>query len=84
MTICDMYSRSRIPRHQLFGLLQSLPILEKLWSSIFMDFIVDLLPSEDFDSIFVDQLTEMALFVPCNKMVTDVKTIQLFVDKIYK
>ena len=76
VTTCDICSRSKIPRHRPYGLLRPLEIPKKPWTSISIDFIVDLPPSKGFDSIFlvVDQLTKMAHFVPCNKRVTGEET----------
>ena len=86
VTTCDIYSRSKIPKHRPYGLLRPLEIPKKPWTSISMDFIVDLPPSKGFDSIFVvvDQLTKMAHFVPCNKTVTGKETARLFIDNVYK
>jgi len=69
VTTCDICSRSKIPRHRPYGLLQPLPIPETPWTSISMDFIVDLPPSKTFNSIFVvvDRLTKMAHFIQCQK-----------------
>jgi hypothetical protein len=66
VTTCDTCSRCKIPRHQPYELLQPLPIPETPWTSISMDFIVDLPKSKSFDSVFVvvDWLTKMAHFVP--------------------
>lgn len=86
VTTCDICSRSKIPRHRPYGLLHPLPIPEKPWSSISMDFIVDLPESKSFDSIFVvvDRLTKMAHFVPCTKSVTGEEAARLFLENIYK
>jgi len=86
VTTCDTYSRSKIPRHRPYGLLQPLPIPETPWTSISMDFIVDLPKSKSFDSIFVvvDHLTKMAHFVPCNKTITSKETARLFLENVYK
>jgi hypothetical protein len=86
VTTCDICSHSKVPRHQLYGLLRPLSIPKKPWSSISMDFITDLLSSKAFDSIFVvvDRLTKMAHFMPCNKTVTSEETARLFMDNIYK
>jgi hypothetical protein len=86
VTTYDICSRSKIPRHRLFGLLRLLPIPKKPWSSISMDFITDLSSSKAFDSIFVvvDRLTKMAHFVPCNKTVIGEETARLFMNNIYK
>jgi IS30 family transposase len=67
-------------------LLRPLPIPKKPWSSISMDFIIDLPSSKAFDSIFVvvDRLTKMAYFMPYNKTVTSEETARLFMDNIYK
>ena len=53
LTTCDICSHSKIPRHRPYGLLRPLEILEKPWTSISMDFIVDLPSSKGFASIFV-------------------------------
>ena len=50
---CDIYSCSKNPRHWLYGLLQPLPVPKQPWSSISMDFIVNLPPSNTFDCICV-------------------------------
>jgi hypothetical protein len=83
---CNIYSRSKVPRHRPYGLLRLLLILKKPWSSISMDFITNLPSSKAFDSIFVvvDRLTKMAHFMPCNKSVSGEKTARLFMDNIYK
>ncbi len=86
VTTCDTCSRSKIPRHRPYGLLQPLPIPETPWTSISMDFIVDLPPSKTFDSIFVvvDRLTKIAHFIPCHKTVTGEETARLFIDNVYR
>jgi len=86
VTTCDTCSRSKIPRHRPYGLFQPLLIPETPWTSISMDFIVDLPKSKSFDSIFVvvDRLTKMAHFVPCNKTITGKETTRLFLENVYK
>jgi hypothetical protein len=86
VTTCDTYSRSKIPRHRPYGLLQLLSIPETPWTSISMDFIVDLPKSKSFDSVFVvvDYFTKMAHFVPCNKTIIGKETAQLFLENVYK
>ena len=81
---CDICSRSKNPRHRPYGLLQPLPIPKRPWSSISMDFIVDLPPSNSYDSILVvvDRLTKMAHFVPCKKTASSEDTARLFL-RIY-
>ena len=83
---CDICSRLKIPRHCLYELLYPLRIPEKPWSSMSMDFIVDLLLSNNFDSIFVivDRFIKMTHFIPCNKTITSKETARLFINNIYK
>ena len=49
-----------------------------------MDFISELLRSQNHDSIFVliCKLTKYAFFIPCNTKLTEKRTTQLFFDKI--
>ena len=77
---------SKILEHRPYRLLYLLQIPEKPWSSIFMDFIVDLPLFNDFDSIFVmiDRFTKMTHFIPCNKIVIGKETAKLFINNIYK
>ena len=83
---CDICSRSKNPRHRPYGLLQPLPIPHRPWSSVSMDFITDLPPSNSFDSIFVvvDRLTKMAHFIPCKKTSSSEDTARLFLDNVYR
>ena len=63
---CASCHRAKAERHAPYGPLRFLPIPERPWSSISMDFIEQLPPSEGFDTILVvvDRLTKMALFIP--------------------
>ena len=83
---CDVCSRSKTPRHRPYGLLQPLPIPHRPWSSVSMDFITDLPPSNSFDSIYVvvDRLTKMAHFVPCKNTSSSEDTARLFLDNVYR
>ena len=83
---CDTCNRSKPLCHCPHGLLNPLPIPNEPWSSISMDFIVDLPESKTFDSIFVvvDRLTKMAHFVPCNKSITGEEAARLFLENVYK
>jgi hypothetical protein len=86
VTTCNICFCSKAHYHRPYRLLRPLPIPKKPWSSISMDFIIDLPSSKAYDSIFVvvDQVTKMAHFMPCNKMVRDEEIARLFMDNIYK
>ncbi len=81
---CDTCNRSKTPRHKPFGLLQPLPVPSRPWSSISMDFIVELPVSSGFDSIFVivDRFTKMAYFIPTVKEATADDIATLFIQHI--
>ena len=82
---CDVCSRSKIPRHRPYELLQPLPISHWPWSFVSMDFITNLPLLKTYDSIFivVDRLTKMAHFVPCKKTSSSEDTARLFLDNVY-
>ena len=82
----DIYSHFKNPRHWPYRLLQPLPILKRPWSSVSMDFIVDLPPSNTFYCIYVvvDRFSKIAHFVLCKKTITGEDTAKLFIDNIYR
>lgn len=86
VVLCDICSRSKNPWHRPYGLLQPLPIPRRPWFLVSMDFIMDLPPSNSYDSIFVivDRLTKMAHFVPCKKTSSSEDTARLFFDNVYR
>jgi hypothetical protein len=47
MKACDVYGRIIIWRDKKKGLLKPLPLPDRIWSEISMDFIIDLPPSKD-------------------------------------
>jgi hypothetical protein len=71
-TTCDTCPRAKPSRHKPYGLLKQLPIPERPWESISLDFIVELpaskseLDSHTYDAILVivDRLSKMSVFIP--------------------
>ena len=63
---CNTYSKSKIWREQKHGLLKPLPIPERIWSELSVDFITGLTPSKDCTSIMVvtDRLSKSIIVVP--------------------
>ena len=49
IAMCNVYFRVKILYHKLFGLLQPLLILDRVWKSVSTDVIMKLPPSRDPD-----------------------------------
>ena len=79
---CDVCQRDKPRRLGKSGLLQSLQIPASKWSSVSMDFIMDLPTTKlglDAILVFVDRLTKMAHFVATTTRVTAEHTAKLYV-----
>ena len=83
---CEICSRSKKAHHRPYGLLQPLPVPNRPWSSISMDFITDLPPSEGHDAILVivDRFTKMAHFIPCSKSISGPETANLILANVVR
>lgn len=68
------------------GLLQPLPIPERVWQDISMDFIEGLPKSEGYSVILVvvDRLTKFAHFIPIKHPYTALSIAKIFLDTIVK
>ena len=83
----DIYNQSKTGQYKLYRLLQPLPIVQRPWSSITIDFITKLPISKDsaigviYDSILivVDRLTKWIYFF----LYKETQTIQQLVDIVY-
>src|SRR5882724_5751094 len=82
---CTTCSHAKPVRHKPYGLLKQLPIPEKPWNSISMDFIEKLPPSSSYTSILVsvDHLSKQLLFIPTHDTITSPQLAQLFVLHIF-
>ena len=63
---CNTCGKSKIWREQKHGLLKPLPIPERIWNELSVDFIIGLAPSKDCTSIMVvtDRLSKSIIVVP--------------------
>ena len=82
---CVLCARNKPSRHRPYGLLQPLPIPERPWHSISMDFIEQLPPSDGFTAILVviDRLTKESVFIPTTDTATAVDVADAFVSHIF-
>jgi Integrase zinc binding domain len=83
---CDVCARNKAPRHKPHGTLHPLPIPPAAWSSVSMDFIVELPESNGFNAILVcvDHFTKMAHFRPTTTNVTSEDTAELYLRYVFK
>jgi len=66
---CNNYRRSTIPRDKTLGLLKPLPILERPWQHISMDFYKLLVDRDGYDMviILVNRFSKRPFLIPCYK-----------------
>jgi hypothetical protein len=82
---CVFCSRNKTRRHKPYGILQPLPISERPWHSISVDFIEQLPSSDGFTAILVivDRLTKQAIFIPTTDTVTSEEVARLFLIHVF-
>jgi hypothetical protein len=82
---CRTYGRIKARRNRHQGLLQPLPIPERSWQHISIDFITYLPLSNGFDAVLVivDRLTKMRHYVPCYMTDNAEDVSRIFIREIY-
>ena len=82
---CTTCMRAKPQRHKPYGLLKQLPIPERPWNSISMDFIETLPTSSGSDSILVivDRLTKQAIFIPTTIHCTSEDLAVIFIMHVF-
>ena len=82
---CTTCARAKVPRHKPYGLLKQLPIPEKPWNSISMDFIEQLPDSSGFTAILVviDRLSKQGIFIPTYDTITSPDLARLFLLHVF-
>src|SRR6202045_4843645 len=80
-----MCGRAKAPWHKPYGMLKQLPIPEKPWNSISMDFIKQLPESSGFTAILVvvDRFTKQGIFIPTTNEVNSAELARLFVLHVF-
>lgn len=82
---CETCQRNKSSNHKPYGLLQPLPVPDRPWSSVSVDFIAQLPPSMGYTAIcvFVDRFTKMAHFSPTTDEVDAEGTVDLFIQRVF-
>jgi hypothetical protein len=81
---CHSCQLSKTSRHATFGVLRQLPVPEKLWEDISIDFVVGLPECEAFEAVWVvvDRLSKMCDLIPCHKTIDAVGLANRFLRKV--
>ncbi|KIK74108.1 hypothetical protein PAXRUDRAFT_73129, partial [Paxillus rubicundulus Ve08.2h10] len=82
---CTTCAHATVPRHCPYRLLKQLPIPERPWNSISMDFIEQLPASSGFTAILVvvDRLSKQCIFIPTHDTITSLELAKLFLLHVF-
>src|ERR1700731_5330103 len=80
-----MCGRAKAPWHKPYGMLKQLPIPEKPWNSISMDFIEQPPESSSFTAILVvvDRFTKQGIFILITNEVNSTELAHLFILHVF-
>ncbi|PRP85645.1 retrotransposon nucleocapsid protein [Planoprotostelium fungivorum] len=83
---CSICQRTKVARQKPAGKLNPLPVPSSQWTSVTMDFIVELPECQGYDAIMVvvDCFTKMAHFTACSTGITSEQTALLFIDRVVR
>ena len=85
VAVCDVCQRVKAEHQKPAGLLQPLPIPERKWDKLGMDFITGLPRTRSgYDSIWVvvDRLTKVAHFIPVKTTYNSAKLAKIYMTRI--
>jgi Integrase core domain len=84
---CDEYQRTKTSTQSPAGELIPMPIPNRPWKSIGMDFLGPIpisLNGNDMILVIIDRLTKMAHFIPIKSTITSSQVADLFVEHIFR
>ena len=83
---CHTCCRTKPRRHASHGTLLPLPVPDRPWQDISMDFVVGLPQSKGFNTIWlvVDRHSKQRHFVPCMTTIDAQDLASLFIDNIFR
>src|SRR6266699_3867083 len=82
---CDSCCRSTIPRDKTPGLLKPLPILERLWQHISIDFYELLIDCNRYNMamVIVNRFSKRLFSIPYYKNINAKEAARLFIHYVY-
>ncbi|KAL0147003.1 hypothetical protein M9458_057527, partial [Cirrhinus mrigala] len=83
---CSICNTTKVPRRLPAGLLQPLPVPQRPWSHIVVDFITDLPSSNGHTTILsvVDRFSKGCHFIPLPKLPTAMETVELMCNWFFR
>ncbi|KAL1280048.1 hypothetical protein QQF64_014648 [Cirrhinus molitorella] len=83
---CPDCNKSKVPHQPPAGLLQPLPIPQRPWSHIAIDFVTDLPPSRRFTTILtvIDRFSKACRLIPLPKLPTAMETAETLCDNVFR
>lgn len=83
---CTICQQAKVEQALPAGLLQPLPIPQRIWEDIAMDFITNLPPSRGYATIFVvvDRLSKFAHFIPLKATFNNKSVADAFISNFVK
>ena len=83
---CDTYTRIKPARHALYGLLKTLEVPVRRWSSVSLDLITGLPMSNGFNPLLVvvDRLSKAAHYIKTTADINSKQIARLFFDNVFR
>ncbi|BCR85209.1 uncharacterized protein ACHE_20667S [Aspergillus chevalieri] len=83
---CSKCRRAENPRNHVPGLLQPLPIAERPWQHISMDFRSFPVDKNGYDAalVIVDRFSKRPISIPCKKTATSEDVARMFIKHVYR
>ncbi|KAK3511603.1 hypothetical protein QTP70_011262 [Hemibagrus guttatus] len=83
---CSVCAQSKTPKELPSGLLQPLPIPQRPWSHLSIDFVTDLPPSNGFTTILViiDRFSKACQLIPLKGLPTAMETAQSLFHHVFR
>ncbi|KAL0180227.1 hypothetical protein M9458_025669, partial [Cirrhinus mrigala] len=83
---CAACNTAKVPRRLPAGLLQPLPIPQRPWSHIAVDFVTDLPPSNGYTTILsvVDRFSKACRFIPLPKLPSAMETAEALCNWVFR